>query len=113
MRSVPVVPRCFEAHWDLETNTWHLLLEDLTDSHAAPTQWPLPPTFDQSIRIVRALARLHPAWWDDPRLDLSVGTWLDGARTCARGRTRVTRPTSRVFWFDPLRNLVLKSRGSQ
>jgi hypothetical protein len=75
--SVRVAPRCFEANWAPETEAWHLLLEDLTDSHAAPTQWPLPPTVEQSVRVVRALARFHAAWWDDPRLGRSVGTWLD------------------------------------
>src|SRR5580704_3610385 len=75
--SVRVAPRCFEAHWAPETEAWHLLLEDLTDSHAAPTQWPLPPIVKQSKRIVGALARFHAAWWDDPRLGLSVGTWPD------------------------------------
>src|SRR5262245_50791020 len=38
-----LVPRCFEATWDAETRTWHLLLEDLTDSHCIATVWPLPP----------------------------------------------------------------------
>jgi hypothetical protein len=75
--SVQIVPRCFEAHWDPETKAWHLLLEDLTDSHAVPTQWPLPPTVEQSRRIVRALARFHAAWWDDSRLGITVGSWLD------------------------------------
>src|SRR6185437_3268067 len=28
-----IVPRCFESHWDEDAKTWHLLLEDLTDSH--------------------------------------------------------------------------------
>jgi hypothetical protein len=73
--SARIAPRCFEAHWAPETEAWHLLLEDLTDSHAAPTQWPLPPTVEQSMRILGALARFHAAWWDDPRLGLSVGTW--------------------------------------
>jgi hypothetical protein len=75
--SARVAPRCYEAHWAPETEAWRLLLEDLTDSHAPPTQWPLPPTVEQSKRIVSALARFHAAWWDDPRLGLSVGTWLD------------------------------------
>ena len=35
--------RCFDAHWDKETRAWHLLLEDLTGSHAVPARWPLPP----------------------------------------------------------------------
>ena len=28
-----LVPRCFASHWDEDAKTWHLLLEDLTDSH--------------------------------------------------------------------------------
>jgi hypothetical protein len=28
-----LVPRCFEAVWDEDARDWHLLLEDLTDSH--------------------------------------------------------------------------------
>jgi hypothetical protein len=72
-----VVPRCFEAFFDTETDDWHLLLEDLTDSHVIATAWPLPPTMEQCERILRAYARFHAAWWDDPRLGASVGTWTD------------------------------------
>jgi Ecdysteroid kinase-like family len=73
----PIAPRCFEAYRDAETSAWHLLLEDLTETHAVPTQWPLPPTRQQCGAIVRAHARLHASWWDDPRLGVSVGSWLD------------------------------------
>jgi hypothetical protein len=72
-----IVPRCFEAHRDAETSAWHLLLEDLTETHAVPTQWPLPPSRQQCGAIVRAHARLHASWWDSPRLGISVGKWLD------------------------------------
>jgi hypothetical protein len=72
-----LVPRCFEASWNAETNAWHLLLEDLTDSHVVATAWPLPPTIEQCESIVRARARFHAAWWDDRRLGASIGTWLD------------------------------------
>jgi Ecdysteroid kinase-like family len=72
-----IVPRCFEAHRDSETRAWHLLLEDLTDTHAVATQWPLPPTRLQCGAIIRAHARLHASWWDSPQLGVSVGTWLD------------------------------------
>jgi len=73
----PIAPRCFEAYRDAETSAWHLLLEDLTETHAVPTQWPLPPTRQQCGAIVRAHACLHASWWDDPRLGVSVGRWLD------------------------------------
>jgi hypothetical protein len=75
--SAPPVPRCFEALWDEDTKAWHLLLEDLTDSHVIATTWPLPPTFEQCESILRARARFHAAWWDDLRLGASVGNWLD------------------------------------
>jgi hypothetical protein len=72
-----LVPRCFEAVWEADTRAWHLLLEDLTDSHVIATTWPLPPTVEQCENILRARARFHAAWWDDPRLGASVGSWLD------------------------------------
>src|SRR5262245_9227140 len=28
-----LVPRCFEAAWEPEAKTWHLLMEDLAESH--------------------------------------------------------------------------------
>jgi thiamine kinase-like enzyme len=70
-----LVPLCFEAAWDEATNAWHLLLEDLTETHTTPTRWPLPPSKPQCEQIVNAWARFHAAWWDDPRLGHSVGTW--------------------------------------
>ncbi|MGE0722789.1 MAG: aminoglycoside phosphotransferase [Alphaproteobacteria bacterium] len=69
-----LVPRCFEAEADPEAGTWHVLLEDLTDSHAVATRWPLPPTEAQCAAIVEARARFHAAWWNDPRLGASLGT---------------------------------------
>ena len=69
------VPRCYEAAWEQATNAWHLLLEDLTPSHAIATVWPLPPSTTQCESIVTAWARFHAAWWDDPRLGSSVGEW--------------------------------------
>ena len=70
-----LVPRCFETVEATDTSAWHLLLEDLTDSHFIATEWPLPPTTEQCETMVRAQARVHAAWWDDPRLGVSVGRW--------------------------------------
>jgi len=66
--------RCLDGQADPGTGTWHLLLEDLTDSHRIATAWPLPPTFDQCAAIIGAQARFHAAWWNDARLGISVGT---------------------------------------
>lgn len=75
--TTPVLPRCFDAVWTEETGAWHLLLEDLTDSHSIATQWPLPPNEQQCGQIIEALARFHASWWDDSRLGVTVGTWPD------------------------------------
>jgi hypothetical protein len=75
--ALPLVPRCFEAHWDAETETWRLILEDLTESHYIATVWPLPPTMEQCAKIVRRRARFHAAWWDDARLGKLVGNVPD------------------------------------
>jgi thiamine kinase-like enzyme len=70
-----LVPRCFEAAWNEVSNAWHLLLEDLTESHVLVSGWPLPPSTPQCESILRAWARLHAVWWDEPRLGNSVGSW--------------------------------------
>jgi Ecdysteroid kinase-like family len=72
---VGVVPRCFEAAESTGNTPWHLLLEDLTDTHFVATEHPLPPSQAQCESIMVAWAKFHAAWWDDPRLGTSVGTW--------------------------------------
>ena len=65
---------CFDSHAEAEAGTWHLLLEDLTETHRIATAWPLPPAFEQSAAIIGAQARFHASWWNDDRLGVSVGT---------------------------------------
>jgi hypothetical protein len=72
-----ILPRCWDAHWEPQTNGWHLLLEDLKDSHAVATAWPVPPAFEPCKSILGAWAGFHAAWWDDPRLGESIGGWVE------------------------------------
>lgn len=72
-----LVPRCFDSSWQPETREWHLLLEDLTDTHEIATPWPLPPSEEPCRRMVQTLARFHAAWWDHPRLGGEIGTRID------------------------------------
>jgi hypothetical protein len=71
-----IVPRCYDGHFDEESLAWYLVLEDLSDSHAVAADWPLPPSRDQAVAIVTALARWHASWWDHPALGDTVGTWM-------------------------------------
>lgn len=79
-----LVPRCFDGHFDEQNLAWHLLLEDLTDSHATAGQWPLPPSRDQAVAIVTTLARWHAAWWDHPDLGDTVGTFASAGDSAER-----------------------------
>ena len=74
-----LVPRCFEAHHAVAKTPWHLVLEDLTDTHALATEWPLPPSESQCRTIMGSLGRFHAVWWGDPRLGVTVGARLDDA----------------------------------
>jgi hypothetical protein len=71
-----LLPRCYEAEVE-PTGRWRLMLEDLTASHDAIGDWPLPPPIERWHAVVDAHARFHAAWWDDRRLGVSVGTFLD------------------------------------
>ena len=74
-----IVPRCYDAFRDPAASTFHLLLEDLSETHFIVTEWPLPPTMEQCEQIVDVYARFHAAWWDDPRLGVEVGAFMDEA----------------------------------
>ncbi|HSH99340.1 MAG TPA: aminoglycoside phosphotransferase [Reyranella sp.] len=73
-----LLPRCFDAQV-ADSGAWHVLLEDLTDSHTIASQWPMPPTVTQTEAIVRCRARFQAAWWDHPRLGADVGAWTSRA----------------------------------
>src|SRR5262249_2805692 len=71
-----LLPRCYEAVVE-PSGAWHLVLEDLTASHEALTEWPLPPPLEKLDAIVAAHGRFHAAWWDHERLGVSVGAFSD------------------------------------
>lgn len=69
------VPRCFEAACDEAAQTWHLLLEDLTDTHATAGEWPLPPPLPVCEAIVEGHARHQATVWDGPLLERLMESW--------------------------------------
>jgi hypothetical protein len=70
-----LLPQCFDAVSSADGMAWHLLLEDLADTHFIVTAWPLPPGMQDAARIVQARARFQAAWWDHPALGVSIGEW--------------------------------------
>lgn len=72
------VPHCYSAAYAAETDTFHLLLEDLTDSHTQP-EWPLPPLQEQCEQAIDCLANIHAFWWDHPQLGKEMGSDPDNS----------------------------------
>jgi thiamine kinase-like enzyme len=71
------IPRCYDA--EFAGGRFHLLLEDLSETHAIITPWPLPPTEEACERIIDAWAAFHAFWWRHPSLGKDVGAFLDDA----------------------------------
>jgi hypothetical protein len=107
------VPRCFEAVDGTGITAWHLLLEDLTDTHFIATEWPLPPTLAQCEIIVRALAHFQGLWWDSPHLGASIGIWHDAEAIDRSQRIfaeKFARFTDRFGEFVPFERRELYER---
>jgi hypothetical protein len=68
------LPRCYAA--EASDAGFHLLLDDLTDSHVILPH-PFPPSRVQCEQVVDGLARLHAYWWNHERLGVSMGRSAD------------------------------------
>lgn len=56
------VVRCIDAEV-ADDGSAHLLLHDVSDTHAPP-EWPIPPPGAQVCRAVDWAAAFHAAWWE-------------------------------------------------
>jgi hypothetical protein len=79
-QAAPLMPdgplaRCYDAEYS--SGRFHLLLEDLSETHTIPTQWPIPPTVEACERIIDTWAAFHAFWWRHPRLGREIGAFLD------------------------------------
>jgi hypothetical protein len=68
----PPAAHCYHAAYDAETGAFHLLLQDVSETHrAVHPESPAPrPDVEQ---MLDALAQLHAYWWAHPRLGKGVG----------------------------------------
>ena len=71
----PPIPLCYHSAYDSQTNRYHLLLQDLTETHQV--NWKVTPTLPHVAPIVDALAHLHAHWWDSSRLAETIGRYPD------------------------------------
>jgi hypothetical protein len=60
------VVRCLDSVLESDGSS-HLLLEDLSETHAHP-EWPIPPLRSQVEDAVDWTAAFHATWWEDPAI---------------------------------------------
>lgn len=80
--AAPFTIPCWDAAWEPETGAAHILLEDVSETHAAGSD-PLHP--GHAEQAIDCLARLHAFWWDHPRLGQVTGglpTWEERMQDC-------------------------------
>ena len=65
---VPDAPlvRCYDGAYSAETHRYHLLLDDLSDTHIMALH--KPPTFEHALALADAFAIIHARWWGAERL---------------------------------------------
>ena len=67
--------RCFDAAYDDDTGAYHVLIEDITETHRA-MPWPCPFYRAHAEGAIDALAKLHATYWADPRVGVEFGDVL-------------------------------------
>jgi hypothetical protein len=65
VKNAPLL-RCYDAAYSKEMNRYHLLLEDVSETHIEA--YDKKPTLEYGLALVESLAILHARWWGKARL---------------------------------------------
>jgi hypothetical protein len=65
LKGAPLV-RCYDAAYSEDELRYHLLLDDLTETHVAAST--KTPTLEYGLALAEGLAALHGRWWGRERL---------------------------------------------
>ena len=80
VKGVPLV-RCYDAVYSEERQRYHLLLDDLSETHVE--QATRSPTLEHGLALAEKLAVMHAHWWGAKRL-IEGGEPLPGAQQIKR-----------------------------
>lgn len=58
--------RCYDAAYSEEENRYHLLLDDLSETHSEAAE--KAPTLEYGLALAEGLAAMHAHWWGGERL---------------------------------------------
>lgn len=78
----PPFIRCYDASYSSESGKFHLLLDDLSETHFQPES-PHPPSKLYCESAVECLAQLHAFWWEHPQLGEKIGKLFDESELSA------------------------------
>jgi hypothetical protein len=70
-RDLPII-QCYDAIYDADLCKYHLLLDDLSDTHDQPA-WHLEIAERYITQTVDCLAQFHAYWWEHPQLSTIAG----------------------------------------
>jgi len=76
VRTVGPIVRCYDSAFSDETNSSHLLLEDLSGTHIQPRDGQLPSASECEAAVM-SLAELHSQWWEHPEVGTKIGSFFD------------------------------------
>jgi len=76
-RDLPII-QCYDAIYDADLRKYHLLLDDLSDTHDQPA-WHLEIAARYITQTVDCLSQFHAYWWEHPRLSAIAGALPDAA----------------------------------
>src|SRR5262249_54283078 len=63
--------RCYDAAYSEEKRRYHLLLDDLSETHVEASR--KRPTLDHGLALAEGLAAMHARWWGAQRLAEAAG----------------------------------------
>jgi len=67
------IPACYDAQFSNQTNSYHILMEDVSATHEKDTK----PSLEYGKSVARALAKLHAYGWGAEKIKALGGTVQD------------------------------------
>ena len=117
LADVPI-PRCHDAQFSETPRAYHILMDDLSATHA--NTWELSPTLERASAVADALAALHAHRWGPERLR-PVGGTIPGPAEIARYVGHVRQGLEPLLetlggtldpaWRDALHNVFAQHPG--
>lgn len=88
------MPRCYDGRYAENPRRYHLLLQDLADTHQP--NWDVAPTLQYGLALADALARLHAFRWGAVRLE-AIGASPAGPAELGRYAEHVNQGFSNIY----------------